>query len=145
MKCNDEFINSEVNELETSLKAASSYTAQFNKPSIVMGGHFDVVSGIRDFLKDEAGFNISYAWCTSPDMKTDIIPFYKENQWEEIIKKENYQILMGNAVTLSLCKNKCKKIQREMPSYECYFLKYPYTPYVGFRGALHLLNKCLNP
>ncbi|HCQ91216.1 MAG TPA: hypothetical protein DIU45_17780, partial [Clostridium sp.] len=63
------------------------------------------MSGIRDFLKDEAGFNISYAWCTSPDMKTDTIPFYKENQWEEIIKKENYQILMGNAVTLSLCKS----------------------------------------
>ncbi|WP_461612024.1 nitrogenase component 1 [Clostridium sp. Marseille-QA1073] len=145
VKCNDEFIKSEVNELETSLKVASSYTAQFNKPSIVMGGHFDVVSGLKDFLKDEAGFNISHAWCTSPNMKTDIIPFYKENQWEEIIKKENYQILMGNAVTLSLCKNKCKKIQIDIPNYEFYFLKYPYTPYVGFRGALHLLNKCLNP
>ncbi|WP_032122691.1 nitrogenase component 1 [Clostridium amazonitimonense] len=145
VKCNDDFIKSEVKELEPAIKVALNYTSQFKKPSVAIGAHFDVVSGIMDFLKDEAGFNISHAWCTSPDMKTDNIPFYKENQWEEIIKNGDYQILMGNAATLSISKNKCKKIQIDIPTYEFHFLKYPYAPYVGFRGALNLLNKCLNP
>lgn len=145
VNCNYEFINSEVNELEKGLKAALSYNAQFKNSSVVIGGHIDVVSGLVGFLRDEAGFTLCHAWCNSPNMATETIPFYKENQWEEIIKTEDYKILMGNAVALNLSKNQCKKIQIDIPNYEFHFLKYPYTPYVGFRGALYLLNKCLNP
>ncbi|MEW8955930.1 nitrogenase component 1 [Clostridium sp.] len=145
VKFNDEFIIAEQDELQEALNTSLSYNSQFSKPSITMGGHIDVVSGIMDFLKYEAGFEISNIWCTSPDMKTDSIPFYKESQWEKVIKDGNYKILMGNAITLDLCKNNSKKIQIDIPNYEFQFLKYPYTPYVGFRGALYLLSKCLNP
>ncbi|MBX4261376.1 nitrogenase component 1 [Clostridium estertheticum] len=142
---NNKFITFETYQLENALGIASSLPIQGLKISVALGGHVDVVKGLKDFLKNEAGFKISHAWCNSPDMSTEDIPFYKENEWENLIKEAEFNILMGNAITLKLARHDCTKIQIDNPNYEFSFLKYPYTPYVGFRGALYLLTKCINP
>ena len=143
--CSDEFIKFEKKQLESALKIASSHAIKRRKLSIALGGHVDVVRGLKNFLDNEAGFIISHAWCNSPNMSTEDIPFYKENKWVELVEEGKFNILMGNAITLKLAKSECTKIQIDNPNYEFSFLKYPYIPYVGFRGALYLLNKCINP
>ena len=143
--CNEEFVKSEKKQLESAFKIVLSHAIQSRKLSIALGGHADVVRGLKNFLEIEVGFMIAHAWCNSPDMATEDIPFYKENKWEELVKVGEFNILMGNAIILTLAKNQCKKIQIDNPNYEYSFLQYPYTPYVGFRGALYLLNRCINP
>ena len=145
INCDNKFIEFEKNQLEDAIKIASSLPIKRRKISVALGGHVDVVRGLKDFLENEACFEISHAWCNSPDMSTETIPFYRESQWEQIVKEGKFNIIMGNAITLKLAKNPCTKIQIDNPNYEFSFLKYPYTPYVGFRGALYLLNKCINP
>lgn len=141
---NQNFIKLEIDEIERALEIIKEYGINYSRFSIALGGHIDVVKGIRSFLREEIGFKIADAWCNCPNMAAEDIPFYGESKWEEVVKNGQYNILMGNAVALKLAQDKCKKVQIDLPNYDFNPLSYPYTPYMGFRGALYLLNKCIN-
>lgn len=145
IKCDAEYMEYEQKMLSGALKIASAYASRIHEPYMAIGGHFDIVKGLLDFAKEEVGFVPGAVWCTSPDRADESIPFYKESQWEEAVTKGQYGIIMSNAVALHLAKQDCRKIQIDIPSYEFCPIKYPYTPYVGFRGAQYLLNKWINP
>ena len=145
ISCTQEFIKLEKKQLESALKIVSSHAIQRRKISIALGGHTDVVKGLKDFFENEVGFTIAHAWCNCPDMSSEEVPFYNENKWEELVKEGEFDVLMGNAIMLNLGKDQCKKLQIDNPNYKFSFLQYPYTPFIGFRGALYLLNSCINP
>ena len=137
---NTEFIAEEENILKGVIRIAAGFTRQ-SKAKVTMGGHYDVIKPLAEFLKHEVGFNISDIWCSSPDRATEAIPFYKEAEWEKLVLTGEYSIIMGNAVALDLAKADCKKLQIDIPNYKFSPLKYPYSPYVGFRGAHYILNE----
>lgn len=111
--------------------------------SICLSGHYDVVRGIRDFLRDEIGININNIWCSSPSLSTEEVPFYEEKIWEEIILKGDYDILMGNGVVTNIGKENCKKLQIDLPNLVYSRDEHVNNPYVGFKGALCILNKLI--
>jgi hypothetical protein len=140
---NEAFIEQEKNILSDVVTVATRFIRQ-SKASAVMGGHYDVVEPLSDFFKDEIGINISNIWCSSPDRATQDIPFYKEAQWEAILLEGKYDIVFGNAVALDIAKATAKKLQIDIPNYKFLPLKYPYTPYMGFRGAHYILKEIIN-
>ncbi|TCK93334.1 nitrogenase molybdenum-iron protein alpha/beta subunit [Natranaerovirga hydrolytica] len=139
---NEVFINQEKKVLLEALKVAKAYA---ERQSVIMNGHIDVVKGMHWFIKDEIGCNVTYIWHNAPNIKDEDIPYYEESQWESILLEKNYNVVMSNALVLDLAKDNCKKIQIDIPNYKFDPIQYPYTPYVGLRGALNLLKLLINP
>lgn len=135
-----EFVENEEKLLKEKIDEAS--LALKNK-SICLSGHYDVVIGIRNFMRDEIGININNIWCSSPSLSTEEVPFYEEKIWEEIILKGDYDILMGNGVVTNIGKENCKKLQIDLPNLVYSRGEQDDNPYVGFKGALCILNKLI--
>lgn len=135
---NKEFVENEENLLKEKLDEASLV---LKNSSICLSGHYDIVKGIRDFAKDEIGLDIKNIWCSAPSFSTQDIPFYEERIWEEILLKGDYDILMGNGVATNIGKEDCNKIQIDLPNLVYSRGETVENPYVGFRGALHILDK----
>ena len=138
-------INKEFVENEETLLKEEIYEASLvlKNKSICLSGHYDVVIGIRDFMRDEIGININNIWCSSPSLSTEEVPFYEERIWEEIILKGDYDILMGNGVVTNIGKENCKKLQIDLPNLVYSRGEQDDNPYVGFKGALCILNKLI--
>ncbi|WP_238905435.1 nitrogenase component 1 [Clostridium sp. YIM B02506] len=135
-----EFVENEEKLLKEKIDEASLV---LRNKSICLSGHYDVVRGIRDFLRDEIGININNIWCSSPSLSTEEVPFYEEKIWEEIILKGDYDILMGNGVVTNIGKENCKKLQIDLPNLVYSRGEQDDNPYVGFKGALCILNKLI--
>lgn len=137
---NKEFVENEESLLKEKIDEASLV---IKNKSICLSGHYDVVRGIRDFVRDEIGININNIWCSSPSLSTEEVPFYEERIWEEIILKGDYDILMGNGVVTNIGKENCKKLQIDLPNLVYSRGEQDDNPYVGFKGALCILNKLI--
>lgn len=137
---NKEFVENEEKLLKEEIYEASLVS---KNSSICLSGHYDVVIGIRDFLRDEIGININNIWCSSPSLSTEEVPFYEEKIWEEIILKGDYDILMGNGVVINIGKEDCEKLQIDLPNLVYSRGEHVDNPYVGFKGALCILNKLI--
>lgn len=135
-----EFVENEEKLLKEKIDEASLV---LKNKSICLSGHYDVVRGIRDFMRDEIGININNIWCSSPSLSTEEVPFYEEKIWEEIILKGDYDILMGNGVVTNIGKENCKKLQIDLPNLVYSRGEQDDNPYVGFKGALCILNKLI--
>ncbi|SHI21462.1 nitrogenase component 1 [Clostridium intestinale] len=135
-----EFVENEEKLLKEKIDEASLV---LKNKSICLSGHYDVVIGIRDFMRDEIGININNIWCSSPSLSTEEVPFYEEKIWEEIILKGDYDILMGNGVVTNIGKENCKKLQIDLPNLVYSRGEQDDNPYVGFKGALCILNKLI--
>ena len=137
---NKEFVENEESLLKEKIDEASLV---IKNKSICLSGHYDVVIGIRDFLRDEIGININNIWCSSPYLSTEEVPFYEEKIWEEIILKGDYDILMGNGVVINIGKEDCEKLQIDLPNLVYSRGEQVDNPYAGFKGALCILNKLI--
>lgn len=137
---NKEFVENEESLLKEKIDEASLV---IKNKSICLSGHYDVVRGIRDFMRDEIGININNIWCSSPSLSTEEVPFYEEKIWEEIILKGDYDILMGNGVVINIGKENCNKLQIDLPNLVYSRGEQDDNPYVGFKGTLCILNKLI--
>lgn len=137
---NKEFVENEEKLLKEKIEEASLV---LKNKSICLSGHYDVVRGIRDFLRDEIGININNIWCSSPSLSTEEVPFYEERIWEEIILKGDYDILMGNGVVTNIGKEDCNKLQIDLPNLVYSRDEHVDNPYAGFKGTLCILNKLI--
>ncbi len=137
---NKEFLENEESLLKEKIDEGSLV---LENKSICLSGHYDVVRGISAFLRDEIGININNIWCSSPSLSTEEVPFYEEKIWEEIILKGDYDILMGNGVVTNIGKEDCNKLQIDLPNLVYSRDEHVNNPYVGFKGALCILNKLI--
>lgn len=142
---NQAFVLAEIKEAEEILRATRISQGMGNSRRMVIGGPLDTVKGMRRFAEEEAGYRVVDAWCNAPEMGDDQLPFYEEKKWEQVVRQGSYEIIMGNAVALDLAKKESRKIQIDIPNYHFSSVNDPYTPYMGFRGAMYLVSLWTNP
>jgi nitrogenase molybdenum-cofactor synthesis protein NifE len=107
-----------------------------------LGGHADVVRGILSFGCGELSFSKGTCWCDCPDMGSEDIPYFSENEWTHAVQKHQEGFLMASGEALEWA-GRNTELQISNPDIK--WRLYPYEPpFVGFRGAVHLMNLWIN-
>jgi nitrogenase molybdenum-iron protein alpha/beta subunit len=107
-----------------------------------IGGHYDVVKGILRFATTELPLKKGTCWCDCPEMGDEDIPYFDEDRWAALVEdhKKGYLMFSGEAL---LWAGKNTSLQIANP--DIGFRIHPYDPpFVGFRGAVHLVNLWIN-
>jgi nitrogenase molybdenum-iron protein alpha/beta subunit len=107
-----------------------------------IGGHYDVVKGILEYATTELPLKKGACWCDCPEMGDDEIPYFDEDRWVAVVErhKKGYLMFSGEAL---LWAGKNTSLQIANP--DIGFRIHPYDPpFVGFRGAVHLVNLWIN-
>ncbi|HWQ72779.1 MAG TPA: nitrogenase component 1, partial [Desulfitobacteriaceae bacterium] len=106
------------------------------------GGHADVVKGILSFACNELSLSKGACWCDSPDMAAQELPYFAEEQWTEAIRSQGKALLMASGEALHWA-GRDAELQIANPDLK--WRLYPFEPpFVGFRGAVHLVNLWIN-
>lgn len=140
---NKTYIEEDIALLQTAINTTKGYLQRTGQTSMCLGGPFDTVKGISKFAA-ELGYTLTSLWCDAPENAQENISFYEEKQWIAAVSNPNINVCMGSAIALELAPNTCKKLQIAHPNKNYTLLHYPYTPYVGLRGALYLLSQWTN-
>ena len=109
---------------------------------LTIGGHADVVRGILDFATKELPIRKGVCWCDCPEMGDDEIPYFSEREWIPVVKehKKGYLMFSGEALKWA-----GKNLQLQIANPDIGWRIHPYDPpFVGYRGALHLVNLWIN-
>lgn len=110
--------------------------------TISLGGHIDVVKGIRKFAIDELSFHEGKFWCDSRYLADEEIPYYEENEWIELFENHKEGIIMFTGEALEAY-NMNLNFQIANPDMKWRINSYV-PPFLGFRGSLELLNIWIN-
>lgn len=107
-----------------------------------VGAHADVVRGILEFGCGELSLPKGICWCDSPDMASGEIPYFTEEQWIDAIQPRQKGLLMASGEALVWAgRNRALQISNPDVSRRLN----PYLPsFVGFRGAIHLIDLWVN-
>ena len=103
-----------------------------------IGGHYDVVKGVLGYATGELPFHKGACWCDCPEMGDADIPYYSEKEWVPIVEnhKKGYLMFSGEALRWA-----GKNTQLQITNPDASWRLHPYEPpFVGFRGAVHLVN-----
>jgi len=107
-----------------------------------IGGHYDVVKGILDYATGELPLHKGVCWCDCPEMGDVEIPYFCEDEWAEAVKNHEKGYLMFSGEALRWAG---KNVQLQVANPDIAWRIHPYDPpFVGFRGAVHLINLWLN-
>ena len=113
-----------------------------DKATISLGGHADVVKGILDFATKELLLKKGVCWCDCPDMASESIPYFSEDQWPSAIPPQKKGLLMASAEALQWSGH---NMELQISNPDTKWRLSPYEPpFVGFRGAVHLTSLWLN-
>lgn len=109
---------------------------------ISVGAHADVVRGILDFGCGELGLPKGNCWCDGPDMASNEIPYLTEDQWANIVQNHKKGLLMASGEALNWAE---QDLSLQISNPDLRRRLNPYVPpFVGFRGALHLIDLWIN-
>ncbi len=109
---------------------------------LTLGGHYDVVKGIAEFASTELPMDLGTMWCDCPEMGDESIPYYTEKEWAPIVKEHEKGYLMFSGEALYWAK---KNTQLQIANPDIGWRLHPYgAPFVGYRGAIHLINLWIN-
>jgi nitrogenase molybdenum-iron protein alpha/beta subunit len=107
-----------------------------------LGGHKDVVKGILNFAVTEMPLRKGISWCDCPEMADDEIPYFSEKEWIPVVKNHVKGYLMCSGEALNWA-GKNTELQISNPDIACRI--HPYEPpFIGYRGAVHLVNLWIN-
>lgn len=110
--------------------------------TICLGGHADVVQGILNYATEEMMFNKGPCWCDSVDMSSEDIPYLTEEEWVAIIRSHKEGLLMTSGEALEWGGG---NLSLQISNPDIKWRLNPYLPpFVGFRGALNLIDLWLN-
>lgn len=110
--------------------------------TLSLGGHADVVRGIRGYACGELSFPAGACWCDCPAMATDDIPWFSEDEWTRAIEQKPSGLLMASGEALDWAGRE-RDLQISNP--DTRWRLHPHEPpLVGFRGAVHLANLWIN-
>ncbi|WP_303851318.1 nitrogenase component 1 [Seleniivibrio woodruffii] len=107
-----------------------------------LGAHADIVEGILSFGCREMGFNKGVCWCDSPDMGTDELPYYSEEKWIPAVEGLKDGLFMSSGEILEWA-GRSLSMQISYPDRSWHL--HPFEPpFMGFRGAVNLVNLWIN-
>lgn len=110
--------------------------------TISIGGHADVVRGVIEYAEKELNLIKGTCWCDCPSMKSEEIPYFEEDEWVQSIQSNRKGILMGSGESLKWA-NRSLELQISNPDIKWRLNPYE-SPFVGFYGAINLVNLWLN-
>ena len=109
---------------------------------LTIGGHYDVVRGIRDFAVNELPLKRGTCWCDCPEMGDEDIPFFPEEKWIPVVgsHQKGYLMFTGEALRWF-----GKNTDLRIANPDIQWRLHPYDPpLVGYRGAVQLVNLWVN-
>ncbi|MBU5436466.1 nitrogenase component 1 [Tissierella sp. MSJ-40] len=107
-----------------------------------LGGHADVVRGILSFGCNELSLFKGTCWCDCPHMGSEDIPYFSEDQWVPVVQEHKKGYLMASGEVLEWA-GLNRELQISNPDTKWHL--HPYEPpFMGFRGAVHLVNLWIN-
>jgi nitrogenase molybdenum-iron protein alpha/beta subunit len=107
-----------------------------------IGGHIDVVKGVLGFATGELPLHKGICWCDCPEMADDAIPYFSEKEWMPVVKNHEKGYLMFSGEALKWAG---KNTQLQITNPDIAWRLHPYEPpFVGYRGAVHLVNLWVN-
>ncbi|WP_053955218.1 nitrogenase component 1 [Inediibacterium massiliense] len=109
---------------------------------ISLGGHADVVKGILSYAEKELSLMKGVCWCDCPSMTSAEIPYFSEDEWIQAIKSKESGLLMASGEALKWAKGNID-LQISNPDVKWRLNLYE-SPFMGFRGAVNLVNLWLN-
>lgn len=144
---NEDFIKEEVSNIRQRMKPimpALIHGVRMHKEetTISLGGHKDVVKGIKAFAVGELGFHEGEFWCDSKYLGDEEIPYYDEEKWIKVFENHDEGILMGSGEATEFYKLN-PNFQISNPDMK-WRLNPNVPPFVGFNGVLELLNIWIN-
>lgn len=110
--------------------------------TLTIGGHCDVVKGIMEYATREMPLKKGICWCDCPEMGDDDVPYFSEKEWMPVVSahKKGYLMFTGEALKWY---GKNTLLQISNPDFQ--WRLHPYgVPFVGYHGAVHLLNLWIN-
>jgi nitrogenase molybdenum-cofactor synthesis protein NifE len=136
---NASFISTEIQEgeyLRHYLKQMLMYFKGRSK--IMIGSHYNIVEGIREFAEKELGMEVEKVFCEQKSYGTEEIPYASEEEWQEFLSEASAAIVMGKKTLVEHGNGDRDFIlTRGVNSWNFN----PYVPpFVGFRGAVHLCD-----
>ena len=109
---------------------------------LTIGGHYDVVKGIRDFAVNEMPLKRGVCWCDCPEMGDEDIPYFPEEKWIPAVESHEKGYLMFSGEALKWF-GKDTDLQIANPDIK--YRLHPYDPpLVGYHGAAQLVNLWIN-
>lgn len=106
-------------------------------------GDYDTVIGLSDILK-ELNLEVDRQEVLHDiTNETDLVSNVSEFERMKYLKEQELLILLGDGATLDMKHDSKLDVQISNPNLN-QTLIYPYTPYMGFRGMLYLIEKILN-
>lgn len=109
---------------------------------ISLGGHADVVKGILSYAEQELSLIRGTCWCDCESMTSEEIPYFSEDEWVQAIASEKNGLLMASGEALKWAKRNTD-LQISNPDIKWRLNPYE-SPFIGFRGAINLVNLWLN-
>jgi len=109
---------------------------------LTIGGHADVVKGILRYATTEIPLRKGACWCDCPEMADDEIPYFSEHEWAPVVQnhRKGYLMFSGEALRWA-----GKNTQLAIANPDTEWRLHPYEPpFVGYRGAVHLVNLWVN-
>lgn len=107
-----------------------------------LGGHTDVVRGILSFGCGELALVKGTCWCDCPDMNSEDIPYFSEDEWTRAIQEHKKGHLMASGEALEWAG---RNIELQISNPDTKWRLHPYEPpFLGFHGAVHLANLWIN-
>ncbi|QDR83406.1 nitrogenase component 1 [Sporomusa termitida] len=107
-----------------------------------VGGHADVVKGILSFACGELSLPQGRCWCDSPAMASEDVPYFTEEQWTQAVQSQGNGLLMASGEVLAWA-GRNAELQIANPDIKWRLNPYE-PPFVGFRGAVHLVSLWIN-
>lgn len=107
-----------------------------------VGAHADIVCGVLEFGCGDLQLPKGICWCDSPDMASGDIPYFSENEWAPVVQAHKKGLLMASGEALHWAE-KNQSLQISNPDIRRRLNPYV-PPFVGFRGALHLIDLWIN-
>lgn len=132
---------SALDQMQPMLTALSRYLHIHTMDSrVAVCGHGNVVSGIAEYLKQELGFEQIECYCDDPGMATAEMVYLTDKLKETLSRQEN-GFLMASGELLRMA-GRDRTLQISLPDNQWHHRYEP--PFVGFRGAIHLLTMLTN-
>jgi nitrogenase molybdenum-iron protein alpha/beta subunit len=141
------FILAEENKAKTQLSPAMPIfnhivRSHSDEAVISLGGHADVVKGILTYAVKELSLKKGVCWCDCPNMASEDIPYFTEDQWTQAVKSQKKGLLMASGEVLKWAR---RNMALQIANPDTKWRLSPYeSPFVGFRGAIHLADLWLN-
>ncbi len=101
-----------------------------------------MVKGILYYAEKELSLIRGVCWCDCPSMTSEEVPYFSETEWTQAIVSQKKGLLMASGEALKWSK---RNIELQISNPDIKWRLNPYeSPFIGFRGAINLVNLWLN-